>query len=227
MEIKRRNKHYGTIFAILKKIQIMKNLLFISILLLFGCLISAQDNKTSILQDLEKNKSVNQNVTATATLKSSSRLFGAKDDLTTVILVIPSGSTVDVLGSDSTYLHVVFEENEGFILKRHAVMDKTPLKTQQAVQPRQAVEEEQPLQLQQESRFSYLENKYGSNMAARLIAGKIWKGMNAEMVKDSWGTAEKINRVISGNIIKEEWIFKNTWLYFENNMLVEWGPVRK
>ncbi len=51
--------------------------------------------------------------------------------------------------------------------------------------------------------------------------------MNSEMVKDSWGTAEKINRVISGNIIKEEWIYKNTWLYFENNTLVEWGPVRK
>ena len=47
--------------------------------------------------------------------------------------------------------------------------------------------------------------------------------MNSEMVKDSWGTAEKINRIISGNIIKEEWIFKNTWLYFENNTLVEWG----
>ena len=64
-------------------------------------------------------------------------------------------------------------------------------------------------------------------MAARLYAGKIWKGMNSEMVKDSWGAAEKINRVISGNIIKEEWIYKNTWLYFENNTLLEWGPVKK
>ena len=28
-------------------------------------------------------------------------------------------------------------------------------------------------------------------MAARLYAGKIWKGMNSEMVRDSWGAAAK------------------------------------
>jgi hypothetical protein len=64
-------------------------------------------------------------------------------------------------------------------------------------------------------------------MAARLNAGKIWKGMTAEMVNDSWGTADKINRIISGNVVKEEWIYRTTWLYFENNTLLEWGPVRK
>ena len=163
----------------------------------------------------------------TAKLKSSSRLFEAKDDLTSVILIIPADSTVTVLDSDSTYLRVLYGENEGFIFKRHAELDKTPVITQQTIQSQPTVQEPLPDREQQQSRFSYLENKYGSNMAARLIAGKIWKGMNSEMVKDSWGTAEKINRIISGNIVKEEWIFKNTWLYFENNALVDWGPVRR
>ncbi|MEI8226360.1 MAG: hypothetical protein WCG82_10585, partial [Bacteroidota bacterium] len=198
-----------------------------ALFLLMVIAIQAQANKTALLQDLEKNKPANQNVTATATLKTASRLFGAKDDLTTVIFVIPSGSTVTVLDSDSTYFHVVYEENEGYIFKSHAVIDKTPVKIQQTIQPQQVLQEAQLVQEQQGSRFSYLENKYGSNMAARLIAGKIWKGINSEMVKDSWGTAEKINRVMTGNIIKEEWIFKNTWLYFENNTLVEWGPIGK
>jgi len=166
-------------------------------------------------------------VVATATLKSASRLFATKDDLTSVILIIPADSVVMVLDSDSTYFHVVFEENEGYIFKRQAVLDKIPVTNQQNVQSQPAVQETQPVQEQNQSRFSYLGNKYGSNLAARLMAGKIWKGMNSEMVSDSWGTAEKINRVISGNVIKEEWIFKNTWLYFENNTLIEWGPVRK
>ncbi|MDP3003828.1 MAG: hypothetical protein Q8N38_11945 [Bacteroidales bacterium] len=205
----------------------IKKLIFSALFLLTVIAAQAKTNKAVLLQDLEKNQSSNQNVTTTATLKSSSRLFGAKDDLTTVIFIIPSGSTVTVLGSDSTYYHVAFEENEGYIFKSHAVIDKTPVNTPQTIQPQQALQEVQPVQEQQMSRFSYLENKYGSNMAARLIAGKIWKGMNTEMVKDSWGTAEKINRVMTGNIIKEEWIFKNTWLYFENNTLVEWGPIGK
>jgi hypothetical protein len=205
----------------------MKKILFITLLIIGAIPLKAQTNKADQLQTLEQNQSANQNVTATATLKSSSRLFGTKDDLTSVILIIPADSIVSVLDSDSTYLHVVFEGNEGYIFRRHAVLDNITVNTPQTIRSQPEAKETQPVQEQQQSRFSYLENKYGSNMAARLIAGKIWKGMNAEMANDSWGTAEKINRIISGNVVKEEWIFKNTWLYFENNTLVEWGPIRK
>jgi len=185
--------------------------------------IIAQANKVEILQNLE----TNQNDVITATLKSSSRLFKDKEDLTSVILIIPSGSTVNVLASDSIYLHVNYMEDEGFIYRRDAVIDKNPIIKTQPVQSRQPEPETQPAQEQNVSRYAYLENKYGSSMAARLNDGKIWKGMNSEMVKDSWGKADKINRTINGNIIKEEWIFSTTWLYFENNTLLEWGPVKK
>jgi len=205
----------------------MKKIFSIALLIVFAFPLKAQEKKTDILQFVENNQSPVKNVTATATLKSPSRLFATKDDLTSVILIIPADSVVSVLDSDSTYLHVVFEENEGYIFNRHLVFDKIPAKVQQPVQSQPSIEETQSVKEPQQSRFSYLENKYGSNMADRLISGKIWKGMNSEMVKDSWGTAEKINRVISGNIIKEEWIFRNTWLYFENNTLLEWGPVKK
>jgi len=205
----------------------MKKIIFFALFLIGVLPLMAQTKKVDQLQALEQSQPASQNVVATATLKSASRLFATKDDLTSVILIIPADSVVMVLDSDSTYFHVVFEENEGYIFKRQAVLDKIPVTNQQTVQSQPAVQETQPVQEQNQSRFSYLGNKYGSNLAARLMAGKIWKGMNSEMVSDSWGTAEKINRVISGNVIKEEWIFKNTWLYFENNTLIEWGPVRK
>jgi hypothetical protein len=183
----------------------MKKTIFIIILMIGAISINAQTN---------------------ATLKSPGRLFATRDDLTSVILIIPADSTVSVLDSDSTYLHVVFQDNEGYIFNRRVVMNKASVKVQQASPSREKVRESQVTTEQQDTRFSYLENKYGTNMAARLISGKIWKGMNSDMVKDSWGTAEKINRVISGNVVKEEWIFRNTWLYFENNTLVEWGPIK-
>ena len=205
----------------------MKKLFLIFLVVTGAFQLRAQTNRVDQLQTLEQNQPANQNITSTATLKIASRLFATKDDLTSVILIIPADSVVTVLDADSTYFHVVFEENEGYILKRHAILDKAPIYSQQVIQSQPAVQDTVGVQEQQQNRFSYLENKYGSNMAARLISGKIWRGMNAEMVKDSWGTAEKINRVISGNIIKEEWIFRNTWLYFENNTLLEWGPVKK
>lgn len=186
----------------------MKRTFFISLLLIIAIALNGQTNKT------------------TATLKNSSRLFESKDDLTSVILIIPADSIVTVLDADSTYLHVVFEENEGFIFTRHAVLNKIPVNTRQSFKSQPEAQQTQPVQEQEQSRFSYLENKYGSNMAARIISGKIWKGMNSEMVKDSWGISEKVNRVVSGNIIKEEWVYRNTWLYFENNRLVEWGAIK-
>jgi hypothetical protein len=192
----------------------MKRTVLFIILIIGAISIKAQTNKVDRLQ------------TTTATLKNSSRLFATRDDLTSVILIIPADSVVTVLDSDSTYLHVAYQDNEGYIFNRKVVLDKMPAKIQQAAPAQESIQESQQPMEQDQTRFSYLENKYGTNMAARLNAGKIWKGMNSDMVKDSWGIAEKINRVISGNIIKEEWIFRNTWLYFENNTLVEWGPVK-
>jgi hypothetical protein len=197
-------------------------LIFLSSFSLFT--VSAQTDKVTQLQSLEQNKTDNQNITATATLKSASRLFATRDDLTSVILIIPVDSVVDVLGSDSSYLHVVYQDNEGYIFKRQAKMDKMPVSN---ITPQSSAVQGSRQVSSGQDRFTYLENKYGTNIATRLISGKIWKGMDAEMVNDSWGTASKINRIISGNIVKEEWIFRNTWLYFENNMLLEWGSVKK
>jgi len=207
----------------------MKKQLLSALFLIIICTVTAQANKDDILQDLEKNHNSDQDVVTTATLKSASRLFEAKDDLTTVISVIPSGSTVTVIDSDSTYFHVIYENNEGYIFMKDAVLSKStkPAYSSQKDSSQQVEQEEPSVQAQQTGRLAYLEKKYGKDMAARLYAGKIWKGMNSGMVKDSWGSADKINRVINGNTIKEEWIYRGTWLYFENNTLLEWGAVKK
>lgn len=205
----------------------MKKILFV-IFIILGSLnflkLSAQSqNRVSQNQSVAQDQYDYQNIPATAKLKSASRLFASRDDLTTVILIIPADSVVEVLDSDSTYLHVVFQDNEGFIFKRQAVMAKMPVNNKTS-QPSTLRRNQQ---YSDQDRFTYLENKYGTNMATRLISGKIWKGMDAEMVNDSWGTANKINRIISGNTVKEEWIYRNTWLYFENNILLEWGVVKR
>lgn len=169
----------------------------------------------------------------TATLNSASRLFSDKNDLTSVIFIIPSGDTVTVLDYDDSFLHVLYKEYEGFIMARHATMNKPKVKPSVAgAKDQSASGSATPGQIQQRqqaqgNRYSYLTNKYGPNVASRLYEGKIWKGMTAEMVKDSWGNPRKINRVISGNNIKEEWFYNNTWLYIQNERLLEWGPVKK
>lgn len=192
----------------------MKKILSVIISVLFIMSATAQTNSTK-----------NQNVTAT--LKSSSRLFSVKDDMTSVVVIIPTGSTVRVLDTDSTYMHVTYEESEGYIFSRTATIDKNPVNIAQMIQNQPQAAAPQTANEQPLSRFSYLEKKYGTTMATRLYSGKIWKGMNSDMVKDSWGTAQKISRTINGNTVQEEWRYKTTWLYFENNTLMDWGPVKQ
>ncbi len=204
----------------------MKKLIFLGTFLFIIAFAYPQVTKTDVLQDFEKNQAAEQQIVTTATLRSASRLFKDKDDLTSVIMVIPQDSVVDVLGSDSTFIHVVFEGNEGYIYARHAEINKPVIIQLPAVQPEKYSQESRPVQKQKISRYEYLENKYGPSMAGRLYEGKIWKGMSAQMVKDSWGSPKKINRVISGNIVKEEWFYDNTWLHFQNSTLAGWGPVK-
>ena len=204
----------------------MKKLIFSGLFLFMVFTLNSQVSKTDVLQDLEKNKAVEQNTVTTATLKSASRLFKDKDDLTSVIMVIPQDSVVNVLGSDSTFLHVSFDGNEGYIYVRHVEINKPLIIQSPIAQQERYSQEARPVQKQKVSRYAYLENKYGPSTAARLYEGKIWKGMSAQMVKDSWGSPKKINRVISGNVVKEEWFYSNTWLHFQNSTLADWGRVK-
>ncbi len=50
-----------------------------------------------------------------ATIKGSPRLFGDKDDLTSVIMIIPEGSTVEVVALDSLFTLVRFDGTEGYV----------------------------------------------------------------------------------------------------------------
>ena len=111
----------------------MKKIIFSGLLFFAISSVNSQEAKTDVLKDPEQMETVAQAAISTATIKSATRLFKDKDDLTSVILVIPPDSVVNVLGSDDTFLHVVFEGNEGYIYTRHAEINKSPVLTKPAV----------------------------------------------------------------------------------------------
>jgi hypothetical protein len=82
------------------------------------------------------------------------------------------------------------------------------------------------VQQSQTSRFSYLEQKYGTSVAARIKLRKDLEGNGRRDGQGQLGTATKHKRVINGNNVREEWRYRSTVLHFSNNQLVDWGPVR-
>jgi hypothetical protein len=189
---------------------------------------TAGQERTDILERLESGSQIQQQQPLKGVTKGALRLFGEKDDLTSVILIVPNGSEVDILGNDGYYLRAKYDGSEGWLVSDKVTVLQTsqpvqqPIMQQQTNQPAQQV---QSVQQQQVNRMTYLENKYGRSIANRMYAGKIWKGMTSEMVKDAWGEPDRVNRKVENSIVREEMIYRGTWLLMEQGKLKEWGPI--
>ena len=51
---------------------------------------------------------------------------------------------------------------------------------------------------------------------------KIWIGMTKEMAIESWGRPEDINRTVGSFGVHEQWIYGDTFVYFEDGKLTSW-----
>jgi len=168
-----------------------------------------------------------------ATTRGAVRLFGDKDDLTTVITLIPAGSNVEIIKPDIEYTLIRFDNAEGFVKSDNLVTAQTPAPVQATtnVPPNQTTYTAQPQpqsqpQSQPQDRYEMLTMKYGKDIGKRLFQHKVWKGINADMARDSWGKPKQINRMYVDQSVDEEWIYSQKWLYFRDNILIEWGPVK-
>jgi hypothetical protein len=168
-----------------------------------------------------------------ASTKGALRLFADKDDLTSVITIIPDGSIVEVLSADSIFTYVRFGDAEGYV-KTDRLTEALPEVAEEPVtSPSMYTESEMQQQIQEEQQFSapadrydILVNKYGTDIGKRLYQHKIWKGVSSEMARDSWGKPIQINRMYVDQNVDEEWIYSKKYLYFRDNVLIDWGPVK-
>lgn len=184
----------------------MKKIIASLLILFMGITVSAQD--------LQK-----------ATTTRSVRLFSDKDDLTTVIQLIPEGSTVEVIKTDSLYSQVRFGEVTGYVKSDGLGSYQPVVAVAPATQPQAA--EQQQGEAQPEDRYAALVAKYGTDIGKRLYQNKVWKGVTSEMAVDSWGKPKQINRMYVDQSVDEEWIYSKKWLYFRDGILIEWGAVKQ
>lgn len=59
-------------------------------------------------------------------------------------------------------------------------------------------------------------------MQKKILNHEIWLGMTSKMAEASIGYPDNINKSTYKFGTHEQWVYKNKYLYFENNKLTNW-----
>ena len=183
--------------------------------------------------------------------KGAVRLFSDKDDLTSVLQIIPDGTVVEAISADTVFTLIRLGELQGYVksdrltaaLPVVATAQPVEATSQPAAQPametaalpvNRPVQETMPAQPTPDTqyrqvpteRYQALSDKYGTDLGLKLYQHKVWKGITSDMARDSWGKPGQINRMYVDTSVDEEWIYTKSYLYFRDGVLIEWGPVK-
>lgn len=91
---------------------------------------------------------------------------------------------------------------------------------QNAIEKRKLDEREKKFEI--EKRKTMLERKYGVDIALRIFEKKIWIGMTKEMLFESWGRPNDINRTVGSWGVHEQCIYTGAYVYIENGVVTSW-----
>ncbi len=69
--------------------------------------------------------------------------------------------------------------------------------------------------------------KYGKKNGIRVSLGSIWKGMTEDMLRDSWGKPDRINKIKRKWGIFTQWYYGEITYFFKNGKLFEWEEKKK
>ncbi|HEY7751295.1 MAG TPA: hypothetical protein VH917_03305 [Ignavibacteriaceae bacterium] len=69
-------------------------------------------------------------------------------------------------------------------------------------------------------------SKYGEEIGQRVIYKQVWKGMTENMMMDSWGTPDKIDKNKEKWGVFSQWYYGDVIFFFRDGKLIDWeeGP---
>jgi len=134
------------------------------------------------------------------TTVQTTEIFENPDNDSKVVCKIAKGEKVEIIDYQTHYFKVKYSEYIGWLSKYNIEITRKiqDLKVQKLVQ------------------------KYGIDITKDIIDEKIWLDMTREMVIDSWGIPKKVMRTVGKTGENEQWLYDNTYLYFQNGKLVSW-----
>lgn len=129
------------------------------------------------------------------------------------LAIIPKSTAILAYDFKNNYYFVEYDTLNGFVF----TMDVETLE-----QKSERLEIEKKQNLQRSNELNRLVQKYGKINGKKIYEGKIWLGMTKEMVIESWGEPDEINRSVGSWGIHEQLVYGNQYLYIRDNKLSSW-----
>jgi hypothetical protein len=143
-----------------------------------------------------------------------------------LVIYIPSGDKVYVSKQETNFYEIKYKSFTGWISKNMLITESDYLANKLAQQKTIDKAKADKTRTQNEAiyqRRTALTKKYGSKeIAEKIMAKKIWLGMTSEMAIESWGRPSDINKTVGSWGVHEQWVYRDTYLYFENGVLTSW-----
>ena len=122
---------------------------------------------------------------------------------------------------------LVKDTEELYLLQKNRMKEEEQIANENFKQEQLAIQKKREEQAKEDAtkreiRKKNLVEKFGTVNAQKILDEKIWLGMTDKMTKESWGNPNDINRTVGSWGVHEQWIYSDTYLYFENGKLTSW-----
>jgi len=155
-------------------------------------------------------------------IKNKTYLLSEPSNLSQKIIAIPAQSEVELIGYMNSFFKVIYNKNVGFIWDLYIEKNSTIEAFKKSKAKQTELEKKQRKEKLLSERKRRLEKKFGYTVTKKILEGKIWIGMTKDMAIESCGKPKDINRTVGEWGVHEQWIYTNTYLYFENGRLKSW-----
>ncbi|MBE9468502.1 MAG: hypothetical protein IMY72_09335 [Bacteroidetes bacterium] len=162
------------------------------------------DVRINYLESKEKNLNI-RNISFTETkTRSKAKIKNKPDVFGDIIGYIPEGKIIKVYDYFDSYWLIEKDSIKGYTSEMYLVNNQ------------------QMNKIKKNHDKDEIKKIYGESVANKIFNHSIWIGMTADIARLSIGSPLEINRTTGSWGIHEQWVYKNRYLYFENDKLTSW-----
>ncbi|KKN67217.1 hypothetical protein LCGC14_0463900 [marine sediment metagenome] len=139
-----------------------------------------------------------------------------------IIKTIQKGEKLILFKLEDVFFSAEYEGKRGYIVDVCFKFTDEFLTFYEKELERVKKEEDEQRRIEIQQWHDFLITEFGRINANRILNHQYWIGMTAVMASNSLGSPKDINKSVGSWGVHEQWVYDNTYLYFENGILTSY-----